>query len=84
METVSYLRVLRPACDKGFADHGAFAVINPLDIIRGISLEDLNAQLRSGNLHPAEVEKAIKYQKQAFGKGVRLFMNAVVALMLTP
>jgi len=46
-------------------------VISPLDVISGISLEKLHEGLTKGNLHPSEVEKASKYQKQAFPNGVR-------------
>jgi len=45
-------------------------VISPLDVISGISLEGLHAQLLTGNLHPSEVEKAKKYQKSSFPSGV--------------
>ena len=45
-------------------------VINPIDVIGGISLEKLHEGLTKGNLHPSEVEKATKYQKQAFPNGV--------------
>ncbi|KAJ3948036.1 valine--tRNA ligase [Colletotrichum fioriniae] len=45
-------------------------VIDPLDAIAGIKLEDLHAKLRTGNLHPSEVAKAEKYQKQAFPDGL--------------
>ena len=45
-------------------------VISPLDVISGVSLEYLLGTLTKGNLHPSEVEKASKYQKQAFPSGV--------------
>ncbi|KAL8386359.1 hypothetical protein RB599_007977 [Gaeumannomyces hyphopodioides] len=45
-------------------------VIDPLDVIKGIKLEELHAKLLTGNLAPAEVEKATKYQKQAFPAGI--------------
>ncbi|KAJ4523953.1 valine--tRNA ligase [Exophiala dermatitidis] len=45
-------------------------VIDPLDVIKGITLEDLHAKLLQGNLHPDEVEKAKKYQKTAFPDGI--------------
>ncbi|EPE06340.1 valyl-trna synthetase [Ophiostoma piceae UAMH 11346] len=45
-------------------------VINPLDVIRGISLEDLQKTLLKGNLDPLEVTKATKYQKTAFPNGI--------------
>lgn len=45
-------------------------VVDPLDIIRGISLEDLHKTLLSGNLDPTEIERAKSYQKSAFPKGI--------------
>ncbi|KFZ18786.1 hypothetical protein V502_03936 [Pseudogymnoascus sp. VKM F-4520 (FW-2644)] len=45
-------------------------VIDPQDIIHGITLEDLHAKLLSGNLNPNEVEKATKYQKTSFPDGI--------------
>lgn len=45
-------------------------VIYPLDVIKGIKLEELHAKLLLGNLHPDEVEKAKKYQKTAFPEGI--------------
>ncbi|KAF2278581.1 valyl-tRNA synthetase [Westerdykella ornata] len=45
-------------------------VIDPLDIIYGKDLEGLHATLLTGNLAPDEVEKAKKYQKTAFPKGI--------------
>ncbi|KAJ5580217.1 tRNA synthetases class I-domain-containing protein [Penicillium hispanicum] len=45
-------------------------VIDPLDVIRGIELDDLHAKLLVGNLHPDEVERATKYQKTAFPDGI--------------
>lgn len=45
-------------------------VVDPLDIIRGITLEDLHKTLYSGNLDPAEIERAKAYQKSAFPKGI--------------
>ncbi|KAK6615183.1 valyl-tRNA synthetase, partial [Botrytis cinerea] len=45
-------------------------VIDPQDVIQGIALEDLHAKLLVGNLAPAEVEKAKKYQKTAFPDGI--------------
>ncbi|OCT49241.1 Valine--tRNA ligase, mitochondrial [Cladophialophora carrionii] len=45
-------------------------VIDPLDIIRGITLEGLHQTLYGGNLDPSEIEKAKAYQKSAFPKGV--------------
>ena len=37
-------------------------VIDPLDVVYGISLEDLHKQLYDGNLDPKEVSKAIQGQ----------------------
>jgi valyl-tRNA synthetase len=45
-------------------------VVDPLDIIAGITLEDLHKQLLTGNLDPPEVERAKAYQKSAFPKGI--------------
>jgi valyl-tRNA synthetase len=45
-------------------------VIDPQDVIHGISLEDLHAKLLLGNLNPNEVVKATKYQKTSFPDGI--------------
>jgi valyl-tRNA synthetase len=45
-------------------------VIDPLDVIQGISLEDLHKKLLTGNLHPTEIEEATRYQKTAFPDGI--------------
>ncbi|EON97887.1 putative valyl-trna synthetase protein [Phaeoacremonium minimum UCRPA7] len=45
-------------------------VIDPLDVIRGITLDDLHAKLLTGNLAPGEVKKATAYQKSAFPQGI--------------
>lgn len=45
-------------------------VVDPLDIIRGITLEDLHKTLLAGNLPDSEIEKAKTYQKKAFPKGI--------------
>lgn len=45
-------------------------VIDPKDIIDGISLADLNKKLREGNLPQAEVKNAERYQKKAFPQGI--------------
>jgi valyl-tRNA synthetase len=45
-------------------------VIDPLDIIRGITLEGLHQTLYGGNLEASEIDKAKAYQKSAFPKGV--------------
>ena len=45
-------------------------VIDPIDVINGVSLETLHETVRAGNLAEAEVERAIKYQKKAFKDGI--------------
>ena len=45
-------------------------VIDPVDILDGISLQDLHAKLHMGNLDPKEVKNAEKYQKTAFPQGI--------------
>ncbi|XP_019342548.2 valine--tRNA ligase [Alligator mississippiensis] len=45
-------------------------VIDPLDVISGISLEGLHAQLLDSNLDPAEVERAKEGQKSDFPAGI--------------
>ena len=45
-------------------------VVDPLDIISGITLEELHKTLLSGNLDPTEIERAKAYQKSAFPKGI--------------
>jgi valyl-tRNA synthetase len=45
-------------------------VIDPLDIIRGITLDNLHQTLYGGNLEASEIEKAKAYQKSAFPKGI--------------
>jgi valyl-tRNA synthetase len=45
-------------------------IIDPLDVITGSSLENLNKQLLSYNLDPKEVEKAIKGQSDDFPAGI--------------
>jgi valyl-tRNA synthetase len=45
-------------------------IIDPLDVIEGISLENLNKQLQMYNLDPKEVEKAIKGQKEDYPNGI--------------
>jgi len=44
-------------------------VIDPLDMIKGITLEDLHKQLETGNLDPSEIAKAKKGQKEDFPNG---------------
>ncbi|EHY59421.1 Valine-tRNA ligase, mitochondrial [Exophiala dermatitidis] len=45
-------------------------VVDPVDIIQGISLEDLHKTLYTGNLDPSEIDRAKAYQKTAFPKGI--------------
>ena len=45
-------------------------IIDPLDVITGISLENLHKQLESYNLDPKEIEKAVKGQKEDYPNGI--------------
>ncbi|KAJ9589234.1 hypothetical protein L9F63_027980, partial [Diploptera punctata] len=45
-------------------------VIDPMDVITGISLEDLHKQLIGSNLDPKEIEKAKEGQKQDYPNGI--------------
>lgn len=45
-------------------------VVDPVDIMDGITLEKLHAQLLAGNLDPKELKTAEKYQKTAFPQGI--------------
>jgi valyl-tRNA synthetase len=45
-------------------------VIDPLDVIQGLSLEKLHEKLYEGNLEAAEIEKAKLGQKKDFSKGI--------------
>lgn len=45
-------------------------VIDPLDVINGITLESLNEKLIGANLDPKEIPKAQKFQKEAFPSGI--------------
>lgn len=45
-------------------------VIDPLDVIYGISLDGLHTKLTQGNLDPREVEKAKQGQKISFPNGI--------------
>jgi len=45
-------------------------VIDPIDMIDGISPEDLHQKLLQGNLAQSEVKTAEKYQKKAFPRGI--------------
>lgn len=45
-------------------------VIDPMDVICGISLESLNKSLYDSNLDPKEIAKAVAGQKQDFPQGI--------------
>lgn len=45
-------------------------VIDPVDIMDGISLQQLTDKLKVGNLAPKEIERASKWQKSAFPDGI--------------
>ncbi|KAF2266081.1 valyl-tRNA synthetase [Lojkania enalia] len=45
-------------------------VIDPIDIMEGITLQQLNDKLKVGNLDPKELKTAEKYQKTAFPQGI--------------
>ena len=45
-------------------------IIDPLDVIEGITLENLQKQLQMYNLDPKEVEKAVKGQKEDYPSGI--------------
>ncbi len=45
-------------------------VIDPVDIMDGITLKALNDKLAVGNLAPKEVERATKWQRSAFPDGI--------------
>lgn len=45
-------------------------VIDPLDVIQGLSLEALHAKLREGNLDEQEILKAQAGQRKDFPKGI--------------
>ncbi|KAJ4372269.1 hypothetical protein N0V83_004043 [Neocucurbitaria cava] len=45
-------------------------VVDPVDIMDGITLQKLHDQLLSGNLDPKELKTAEKYQKTAFPQGI--------------
>jgi valyl-tRNA synthetase len=45
-------------------------VVDPLDIIQGISLQGLNDQLTQGNLDPKEINKAKANQKTSYPNGI--------------
>lgn len=45
-------------------------VIDPMDVICGVTLEDLHKQLYDSNLDPKEIDKAIAGQKQDYPNGI--------------
>jgi len=45
-------------------------VIDPIDVIVGITLEELHQKLLLGNLDPREVDRAKATQKEDFPKGI--------------
>jgi len=45
-------------------------VIDPLEVINGVSLADLQAKLVAGNLDPRELEKATKLNVQEYPHGI--------------
>ncbi|KAF3931648.1 hypothetical protein ABW20_dc0107270 [Dactylellina cionopaga] len=45
-------------------------VIDPVDILDGISLDGLHQKLRQGNLAESEIKNAEKYQKKSFPQGI--------------
>eukprot|EP01127_Copromyxa_protea_P024789 TRINITY_DN996_c0_g1_i2.p1 TRINITY_DN996_c0_g1~~TRINITY_DN996_c0_g1_i2.p1 ORF type:complete len:704 (-),score=234.47 TRINITY_DN996_c0_g1_i2:36-2147(-) len=45
-------------------------VIDPIDVIEGITLEELHETIRKGNLRKDKQEEAIKTQKKDFPKGI--------------
>jgi len=45
-------------------------VVDPVDIMNGISLDELHAKLKTGNLDPKEVAQATAWQKKAFPQGI--------------
>ncbi|XP_075977591.1 valyl-tRNA synthetase isoform X1 [Anticarsia gemmatalis] len=45
-------------------------VIDPVDVVTGVTLEQLHAQLADSNLDPKEIEKAKQGQKQDYPNGI--------------
>ena len=45
-------------------------VIDPLEVINGVSLADLQAKLGAGNLDPKELDKATKMNEQEYPQGI--------------
>ena len=49
-------------------------VIDPLDVMEGITLENLHERLRTGNLDPKEIDRAIKGQVSSGGANIIMVM----------
>lgn len=45
-------------------------VLDPIDVMEGITLDELNAKLLEGNLKDAEIKKATEGQKKDYPKGI--------------
>lgn len=45
-------------------------VIDPVDVVTGVTLETLHEQLTDSNLDPKEIEKARQGQKQDYPNGI--------------
>ncbi|KAF2163967.1 hypothetical protein M409DRAFT_25741 [Zasmidium cellare ATCC 36951] len=45
-------------------------VIDPVDVMDGVTLQALNDKLKVGNMAPKEIERATKWQKSAFPDGI--------------
>lgn len=45
-------------------------VVDPLEVINGISLEDLHKRLEEGNLDPSELSRAKDVQRKDFPNGI--------------
>jgi len=45
-------------------------VVDPIDVMEGITLEQLHAKLYEGNLDPKEIAKATQFQQAAFPQGI--------------
>lgn len=45
-------------------------VIDPLDVISGVTLDELNSKLKDSNLDPKEYERALQGQKKLFPNGI--------------
>ena len=61
--------IIRDAHDRKMAK-SLGNVIDPIDVINGISLENLQKKLEDGNLDPKEIEKAKEGQRKDFPNGI--------------